>query len=156
MIAQLPLELDGRRRPGLYEAPEPLFLPRLSERLGPDLELWLLDLHLDAGLTPAEMIGAITWWGIEDSQQSVQIEGFQLPDGDGQLMQSLLSDVILAEGVDAPGVSRSEGQVGGRDVVTLDFETIKQHIFTSNDTVWVVTDHAGEPDMAAEAVAALP
>jgi hypothetical protein len=156
MIAQLPLELDGRRRTGLYEATEPLFLPSLSERLGPDLEQWLLDLHLDAGLTPAEMIGAITWWGIEDSQQSVQIEGFQLPDGDGQMMQSLLSDVILAEGVDAPGVSRSEGQVGGRDVVTLDFETIKQHIFTSNDTVWVVTDHAGEPDMAAEAVAALP
>jgi hypothetical protein len=75
MIAQMPLELDGRRRTGLYEATEPLFLPTLSERFGPPLEQWLLDLQLEAGLTPAELIGAVTWWGIESSQESVQIEG---------------------------------------------------------------------------------
>jgi hypothetical protein len=31
---RLPVELDGRRRAGLYEAVEPLFFPTLSERLG--------------------------------------------------------------------------------------------------------------------------
>jgi hypothetical protein len=85
------------------------------------------------------------------------------------LIQSLLSDVILAEDTDLPpdssssegaelppGVSRSEGQVGGRDVVTLETGDIKQHVFASGDTVWVVTDHAGEEEMTAEAIAALP
>jgi hypothetical protein len=157
MISQLPLELGGKRRTGLYEATEPLFLPTLSERLGPELEQWLLDLYLGAGLTPADMIGAITWWGIESSQDSVQIEGYRLPGTDGELARSLLADVILAEGTELPdGVSRTEGQVGDRDVVTLDFGVVKQHIFLGGDTVWVVTDNTDEPELTAEAIAALP
>lgn len=157
MISQLPLELGGKRRTGLYEATEPLFLPTLSERLGPELEQWLLDLYLGSGLSPADMIGAITWWGIETAQDSVQIEGYRLPGTDGELARSLLSDVILAEGTELPdGVSRTEGQVGGRDVATLDFGAVKQHIFLGDDTVWVVTDNADEPELIAEALAALP
>ena len=35
---RLPVELDGRRRAGLFETIEPLFLPALAERLGPAFE----------------------------------------------------------------------------------------------------------------------
>ena len=41
LAEELPTVLDGRRRTGLYEAREPLFLPTLSERLGPAFEDWL-------------------------------------------------------------------------------------------------------------------
>lgn len=157
MVSQLPLVLDGRRRTGLYEATEPLFMPTLSERLGPPLEAWLLDLYLGAGMTPAEMIGLITWWGVESSQDSVQIEGYRLPGSDGELAASLLNNVILAEGSDLPeGVVRSEEQIAGRDVVVLDSGVFKQYLFRSGDTVWVVTDNADEAEMTAEAIAALP
>lgn len=157
MIASLPLELDGRRRTGLYEATEPLFLPTLSEHLGPELEQWLLDLYLRAGLTPAEMIGVVTWWGVETSQESVQIEGYRIPGSDGELITRLVSDVLLAAGAEPPeGATRTEQNLGGRDVTTLDFGTLKQHIFSSGDIAWVVTDHIDEADLAAEAIASLP
>ena len=157
LVAQLPLLLDGRRRTGLYEATEPLFMPTLSERLGPELETWLLDLYLKAGVTPADMVGLIAWWGVESSQDSVQIEGYRLPGADADRAASLLTDVILAEGSALPeGVVRSEAQIGGRDVVTLDSGAFKQHIFRSADTVWVVTDNADEPELVAEAISALP
>jgi len=166
LVAQLPLVVNDRRRTGLYEATEPLFLPTLSERLSPELEAWLLDLYLEAGISPASMIGAISWWGIESSQESIQIEGYQLPGAPPEFVERLRRKVILAEfyevleGVlvsDLPaGVTRTDGEVGGRQVSTLDFGPAKQHVFSSGDTVWVVTDHVGEPKMAEEAIAALP
>ncbi len=154
MIANLPLELDGRRRTGLYEATEPLFLPTLSEHIGEGLEEWLLDLYLDAGLTPAEMIGVVTWWGVETSQDSVQIEGYRLPGDNDELVARLVDDVILSGLLD--GVSRTEQTLGGREVTTLDFGTTSQHVFSSGDTAWVVTDNAAEAEMTEEAIAALP
>lgn len=157
MIASLPLELDGRRRTGLYEATEPLFLPTLSEHLGDELEQWLLDLYMGAGVTPAEMIGVVTWWGVESSQDSVQIEGYRLPGDDSDLVDRLVSEVILSTGGSPPdGVSRTQETIAGRDVTTLDFGTLKQHIFSSGDTAWVVTDNIGESEMVEEAIAALP
>lgn len=157
LIASLPLELDGRRRTGLYEATEPLFLPTLAEHLGDELETWLLDLYLDGGLTPAEMIGVVTWWGIETSQDSVQIEGYRLPGSNAELVERLTSEVLLSAGAAPPdGVARTEQSIAGRDVTTLDFGTVKQHIFSSDDTAWVVTDNTGEPEMVEEAIAALP
>jgi hypothetical protein len=154
MIASLPLELDGRRRTGLYEATEPLFLPTLSEHLGDALEQWLLDLYMDAGVTPAEMIGVVTWWGVESSQDSVQIEGYRLPGDESELVDRLVSEVIL--GTTLEGVSRSEETIAGRDVTTLDFGTLKQHVYSSGDTAWVVTDNVGETEMVEEAITALP
>jgi hypothetical protein len=157
MIANLPLELDGRRRTGLYEATEPLFLPTLSEHLGEPLEQWLLDLYLEAGLTPAEMIGVVTWWGVETSQDSVQIEGYRLPGENDELVARLVDEVILGAGAaPADGVSRTEQTLGGREVTTLDFGSIKQHVFSSGDTAWVVTDNVDEAEMTEEAIAALP
>jgi hypothetical protein len=166
LVSQLPLVVNDRRRTGVYEATEPLFLPTLSERLSPELETWKLDLYLEAGISPAQMIGAISWWGIESSQESVQIEGYQLPGAPAEFIERLLHEVILAEtAVDAEGnavsdlpegVTRVDSEIGGREVATLDFGPSRQHIFASGDTVWVVTDHVGEPEMAEEAIAALP
>lgn len=157
MIASLPLNLDGRRRTGLYEATEPLFLPTLSEHPGDALEQWLLDLYLRGGVTPAEMIGVVTWWGVETSQDSVQIEGYRLPGSHEDLIDRLVTEVILADGLEpADGVARTEETIAGREVTKIDFGTIKQYVFSSGDTVWVVTDNADESDMVEEAIAALP
>jgi hypothetical protein len=166
LVSQLPLVLDDRRRTGLYEATEPLFLPTLSERLSPELETWLLDLYLGEGISPTDMIGAVSWWGIESSQESVQIEGYQLPGAPAEFIERLLHEVILAEtGVDAEGnpvsdlpegVTRVDREIAGREVATLDFGPSSQHVFATGDTVWVVTDHVGEPEMVEEAIAALP
>ncbi len=157
MIASLPLVLDGRRRTGLYEATEPLFLPTLSEHLGDELEQWLLDLYLEAGLTPAEMVGVVTWWGIETSQDSVQIEGYRLPGDNAELIDRLVSEVILSNGAAPPeGVSRTDETIAGRDTTLLDFGTTRQYVFSSGDTAWVVTDNANESGMVEEAIAALP
>jgi hypothetical protein len=167
MIFQLPLVLDGRRRTGLYEETQPLLLPTLSGRFGPDLETWLLDLYLASGITPSEMIGALTWWGIDAFEESVQIEGYQLPGAPAELVDRLRGEIILAEtdevGEDGTfisdlpeGVTRTDGEIAGRAVATLDFAGALQHVFSSGDTVWVVTDHVGEPEMAEEAIAALP
>lgn len=168
MILQMPLLLDGRRRTGLLEATEPLFLPTLSGRISPDLEAWLLDLYLEVGMAPSEMIGAVAWWGIESSEDSIQIEGYQLPGAAAELVEQLRSRVILGEtgepgddgqppASDLPaGVTRTDGEIAGRAVATLDFAGAQQHVISSGDTVWVVTDHVGEPEMAEEAIAALP
>jgi hypothetical protein len=168
MADQIPYVLDGRRRTGLYESTEPLFLPTLSDRLNADvaaIERWLVDLYLEGGITPAEMVGLVTWWGIESSQDSVQVEGYQLAGADPALVQRLLDEIILAESGLPAGATRVDEEIGGRQVATVevppselepDLPTLRQHIFTSGDTVWVVTDHVGEPEMAVEAVAALP
>ena len=53
-------------------------------------------------------------------------------------------------------MTRTDHELGGRAVTTFDFGYARQHVFSSGDTVWVVTDHADEPAMAEEAIAALP
>jgi hypothetical protein len=166
LISQVPLVLDGRRRTVLIEATEPQYMPTLSQRFSPELETWLLDLYLDEGISPAAMIGALSWWGIESEQESIQIEGYQLPGAPAEFVERLLHEVILAEtGVDAEGnpvsdlpegVTRANREIAGREVATLDFGFSSQHVFSSGDTVWVVTDHVGEPEIAEEAIAALP
>ena len=171
----VPLTLDDARRIGLYESTEPLFLPTLGERLGASFEDWLLDLYLETGITPAEMIGVITWWGLEAAQDGIQIEGYKLPEGGEELTQRLLEEVFLIRppevsvDPDAPvtepvddvaaaltGVEFSQEEIAGQPVTTLDFGGSKQHIFSSNDTIWVVSDPLGERDRVEEAVAALP
>lgn len=157
LAEQMPVILDERRRTGLYEAREPLFLPALSERLGPSFDDWLLDLYLDDGTTPTDLVGAIAWWGIESSEDSVEVEGYQVPGGSAELVERLRSEVFLAEDLPRPDeVQRLDQELGGRQVTTLDLGTSTQHIFGSGDTIWVVTDHVGEPAMAEEAIAALP
>lgn len=157
LAGQLPVVLDGRRRTGLYEAREPLFLPGLELRMGPALDAWLLDLYLEDGLTPTDLVGAIAWWGIDSSEESVEVEGYQIPDGSPELVESLRTQVFLGDGQALPDeVSRTDQELGGRQVTTFDFGYSTQHVFSSGDTVWVVTDHAGEPAVAEEAIAALP
>lgn len=157
LASALPVVLDGRRRTGLYEAREPLFLPGVQLRLGPAMDGWLLDLYLDEGLTPSDLVGAIAWWGVESSEESIEVEGYQVPGGSPEAVESLLTTVFLADGQTLPDeVSRTEQELGGRTVTTFDFGYSTQHVFSSGDTVWAVTDHAGEPAMAEEAIAALP
>ena len=157
LAGQLPVVLDGRRRMELYEVRGPLFLPALDLRRGTTLDDWLLDLYMEEGLTPTDLTGAIAWWGIEGSEDVVEVEGYQVPSGSPELIESLRSEVFLADGQTLPDeVSRTEQELGGRPVTTLDFGYAKQHVFSSGDTVWVVTDRAGEPAMVEEAIAALP
>jgi hypothetical protein len=157
LASALPVVLDGRRRMGLYEAREPLFLPGVQLRLGPAMDGWLQDLYLGEGLTPTDLVGAIAWWGVESSEESIEVEGYQVPGGSPEAVQSLLTKVFLADGQALPDeVGRTEQELGGRTVTTFDFGYSTQHVFSSGDTVWVVTDHASEPAMAEEAVAALP
>ncbi len=163
LVTEIPVALGDSRRIGLYEATEPLFLPTLSERLGPEVDAWLLDLYLNVGVSPSEILGVIAWWGLESNQDGIQIEGYRLPPGAADQVEELRSQIILGEGVEAAsyaslleGVGRIEQEIGGRAVTTLDFGDVKQHVFSSEDTVWVVTDNVGQPEMAAEAIAALP
>jgi hypothetical protein len=157
LAAKLPVQLDGRRRRGLYEDREPTFLPGIQVRLGDALDTWLRELYLTEGLTPSDLVGAIAWWGVESSEESVEVEGYQVPGASPETVQALLDKIFLADGkplVDEVG--RTQQELGGHEVTTFDFGYSKQHVFRSGDTVWVVTDHAGEPAMAEEAIAALP
>ena len=167
LFTDVPIELDGRRRVGLYELTEPFFLPTLGERLGESIEPWLLDLYLEAGMSPAEMIGVYTWWGLPTPQDGMQIEGYRLPPGAEDMIERLRTEVFLAQpsqSSEAPdeldqllaGVDFSEQEIAGHAVTTLDFGTMKQHIFSAGDAVWVVTDAVGEPGVVEEAIAALP
>ncbi len=157
LAGQLPVILDARRRTGLYEAREPIFLPALERRTGPALDAWLLDLYTKDGLTPTDLVGAIAWWGVESSEDSVEVEGYQVPGGSSELIESLRTSVFLGDGQALPDeVTRTDHELGGRAVTTFDFGYARQHVFRSGDTVWVVTDHADEPAMAEEAIAALP
>jgi hypothetical protein len=163
LLTEVPYTLDGRRRIGLYESTEPLFLPTLSERLGPELDGWLLDLYLRAGVSPSEILGVIAWWGLESNQDGIQIEGYRLPQDAAEQLEQLRSEIVLGEGAESAsftalleGVGRSEQELGGRTVTTLDFGDSRQHVFSGVDTVWIVTDHVGEPELAEEAIASLP
>jgi len=158
LASQLPAVLDDRRRTGLYELKEPLyFLPTLEARLGPAMDQWMLDLYMDSGLTPTDLVGAIAWWGLTSPDESVEVEGYQVPGASPELVERFRSEVFLNGGESLPGeASRSEQELGGRAVTSIDLGFTKQHIFSSGDTVWVVTDHVDEPAMAEEAIAALP
>ncbi|MEX1294789.1 MAG: hypothetical protein AB1Z67_01325 [Candidatus Limnocylindrales bacterium] len=175
LYTDVPLTLTGERRIGLYESTEPLFLPTLSERLGEGIEDWLLELYLEAGISPSEMLGVITWWGIEAAQDGIQIEGYRLPEGGEELTQRLLEDVFLIrppevsldpdseEALDLDpvasllaGVEFTEEEIGGRTVTTLDYGDTRQHIFSSADTIWVISDPLGEREKVEEAIATLP
>ena len=165
----VPLALDGARRIGLYESTEPLFLPTIGARLGNDIEDWLLELYLDTRISPSQMIGVIAWWGLEASSDGIQIEGYRLPAGGEEMTQRLLQDVFLIrppedpEAVDTDpvalqlqGTSFSEEEIGGKSVTVLDNGDTKQYIFTSNDTIWVVSDPLGERDRVEEAITSVP
>ncbi len=182
LYTDMPLTLGGERRIGLYESTEPLFLPSLSERLGDGIEDWLLELYLEAGISPAEMLGVITWWGLDAAQDGIQIEGYRLPEGGAELTQRLLEDVFLARPpevsvdpeapVDDPlaelddpfaeldgplsGVSFSEEEIAGQAVTALDHGGALQYIYSSADTIWVISDPLGERAKVEEAIEALP
>lgn len=173
LYTDLPMTLGGARRLGLYESTEPLFLPSFGERIGADLDRWLVDLYLEGGISPSEMLGVIAWWGLEGSQDGIQIEGYRLPDGNEAFTQRLLDEVFLATppevdpnaAVDEPidpsasrfaGVDFSDEQIAGRDVRVLDFGGAIQYIFGSADTIWVVNDPLGDRALVEEAIAALP
>jgi hypothetical protein len=175
LFTDVPMSLNGERRIGLYESTEPLFLPTLGERLGEGIEDWLLDLYLDEGISPAEMLGVIAWWGIEASADGIQIEGYRLPEGGEELTQRLLDDIFLirppevsidTESEDAPdidpvaaslqGVEFSEEEIAGQSVTTLDYGDSRQHIFSTADTIWVISDPLGEPEKVEEAIERLP
>lgn len=157
LVSALPVVLDGRRRSGLYESREPLFLPAFDQRLGPAMEAWLLDLYLSEGIAPSDLLGAIAWWGDDSDEQSVEVEGYQVPGASPEILERLRTQVFLGDGSALPDeVGRVEQEFGGHAVTTIDFGYSTQHIFSSSDTVWVVTDHADEPALTEEAVAALP
>ena len=136
LLTDVPYALDGRRRIGLYESTEPLFLPTLSERLGPEVDEWLLDLYLNAGVSPSEILGVIAWWGLESNQDGIQIEGYRLPETAADQLERLRSEILLGEGGESAsfaallqGVGRLEQEIGGRTVTTLDYGDVKQHVF---------------------------
>jgi hypothetical protein len=172
LYTDVPIALGERRRIGLYESTEPLFLPTLGERLGSEIDNWLVDLYVEAGISPAEMLGVIAWWGFEGTQDSIQIEGYRLPEGGAEMTQRLLEDVFLVrppeqsadpevlptDGISAllAGATFTEQEIAGRPVSTLDFGGAKQHIFASDDTIWVVSDPSNEPELAEQAIAQLP
>ena len=175
LYTDLPIALGGNRRVGLYESTEPLFLPTLGERLGGSIEEWLLDLYLETGIAPSQMIGVITWWGLEAAQDGIQIEGYRLPEGGEEMTQRLLDEVFLVRppevSVDPDsevaldidpvaallqGVEFSEEEIDGQMVTTLDYGGSLQHIFSSADTIWVISDPLGQRDLVEEAIAALP
>lgn len=167
LFTDVPIELGGSRRVGLYESTEPLFMPTLGERLGAGIEQWLLDLYLGARISPAEMVGVYTWWGLPTPQDGVQIEGYRLPSGGEEMIERLRTEIFLAQpdqSGEAPGeldqllagVGFSEQEIAGQAITTLDYGTRKQHIFSSGDALWVITDAVGEPALVEEAIAALP
>jgi hypothetical protein len=158
LSGQLPVALGGRRRAGLVETLEPLLLPSLSESFGPAFEDWLLDLYLDEGIRPTDIIGADAWWGLRAPEESVEIEGYLVPGASPEAVERLLSDVFLAGGQPLPGeVGRVEEELGGKSVTTIDRGGgAKRHTFRDAGIDWVVTDHVGEPQLAEEAIAALP
>jgi hypothetical protein len=53
------------------------------------------------------------------------------------------------------GVEFGEDVVAGQAVTTLDFGGPRQYIFGSDDTIWVVTDPMGQPELVEEAIEAL-
>lgn len=177
LLTDMPITLDGQRRSGLWELTEPFGLPTLGERLGEDIEGWLLDLYLEAGISPSQWLGVITWWGLDPGQDGLQIEGYRLPDGGEALTQQLLEELFLVRPPEVPsdpegplefdaanadiaallaGVEFSEQEIAGQMVTTLDYGGSTQHIYSSADTIWVISDPLGERDLVEEAIETLP
>ena len=79
-----------------------------------------------------------------------------MPGASPELVERLRSEIILAAGEPLAGeVGRSDVELGGHQVTTIDLGDVKKHVLLTGDTVWVVTDHADEPEMAEAAIAAL-
>jgi hypothetical protein len=171
LTTDMPIALGGQRRIGLYESTEPLFLPTLGERLGEGIEDWLLDLYLEAGISPSQMLGVITWWGLEAAQDGIQIEGYRLPEGGEAHTQQLLEEVFLVRPPEVSldpdavtdeiaellaGVEFTEEEIAGQMVATFDYGDVKQHIYSTADTIWVISDPLGEPELVEEAIETLP
>lgn len=158
LAPKLPVELGGRRRAGLYESVEPLSLPTLYESLGPAFEEWLLGVYLDEGIDPLDIIGVVAWWGLQAAEEGIEVEGYLVPGASPEATERLLRDVFLAGGETLPGeVSRVDQEIAGRALTTIDREGgSRRHIFGDDGIIWVVTDHAGQPELAEEAIAALP
>ncbi len=175
LSTDVPLTLAGERRLGLYETLEPLILPTLGERLGESIEDWLLDLYLEARISPTEMLGVLAFWGFEGTQDGLQIEGYRLPEGGEALTQRLLEEVFLIRPPEVSldpeadlefaidpvaaalqGVDFSEEEIAGQLVTTLDYGDSLKYIFGSADTVWVISDPLGERAKVEEAIEALP
>jgi len=174
-LTDVPVALGGERRVGLYESTEPLFLPTLGERLGDGIEAWLLDLYLDTGILPSQMLGVIAWWGLEAAQDGLQIEGYRLPEGGEAMTQRLLDEVFLVRPAEVStdpealvdvavdpiadlltGVEFGEEEIAGHMVTTLDYGGSLQYIYSSADTIWVISDPLGERAKVEEAIEALP
>jgi hypothetical protein len=166
LITDLPLSLGGQRRMGLLETVDPIFLlPTIGDRLatGSTGSEWLLDLYLDAHTSPSDLLGVIAWWGPQASDDGIQIEGYRLPPGGKDMTQRMLDEVFLAGGDAATaaggpleGVTIGHETIADREVTSLDYSGTKQYLFSSADTVWVVTDPLGQRDRVEEAVAELP
>jgi hypothetical protein len=172
LYTDMPIALGGQRRTVLYESTEPFFAPyTLSDRLGSGFEDWLLDLYLEARLSPEDLLGVIAWWGLP-GLDGLQIEGYRLPEGGEELTQRLLNEIFLIRppddaSVDAAadvdpiaaslaGVEFREEEIAGQPVTTLDYGNAVQYIFSTADTIWVIGDPLGERDKVVEAIEALP
>jgi hypothetical protein len=158
LSSQLPVQLGGMRRAGLYESVEPLFLPTLAESLGPSFEEWLLGVYLDEGIDPTDLVGAVAWWGLQAAEEGVEVEGYLASGASPEAIDRLFRDVFLGGGESLPvEEGRVEEEIGGKAVTTIDRGGgAKRHLFIDEGVIWVVTDHAGQPELAAEAIAALP
>ena len=51
---------------------------------------------------------------------------------------------------------KSEEEIAGQSVTTLDYGDSRQHIFSTADTIWVISDPLGEPEKVEEAIERLP
>ena len=171
LYTDMPLSLGGVRRMGLSEETQPFYLPTLGDRLGDAFDDWLLDLYFEAGMTPDELLGVISWWG----QDGIQIEGYRLPEGGEEMTQQLLEDVFLVRPPEVSvntevdglaevdditamlsGVGFSEEEIAGQQVTVLDYGGPRQYIFGSADTIWVISDPLEERERVEEAIQALP
>jgi hypothetical protein len=155
LVGTVPFALGGERRSGLHEATEPLILPTLSERLSGNIEGWLVDLYLEGHILPSAMLGVMAWWGLEPTKSGITIEGYRLPPGGEGLTERLLDEVFLVQ-PPKKTVRFIGEEIAGQPLTTLYAEGTFQHIYSSADTIWVITDPLGERELVEEAVGALP
>lgn len=155
LVGAVPVALAGERRWELHEATEPLILPTLGARLSGNIEAWLVDLYLEGRISPAAMLGVMAWWGLEPTRSGITIEGYRLPPGGEALTERLLEEVFLVQPPE--GNVRIVGErIAGQPVTTLYAEGTFQHIYSTDDTIWVITDPLGERERVEEAITALP
>ena len=94
--------------------------------------------------SPSHTSGAV--WEASQSDQAAD---------DGAENGQGLELVALAE-LGERGEELSVGEVAGRPVTTLDYGSTLQYIFSSADTIWVISDPLGERAKVEEAIESLP